>query len=239
MALAYFDVARRIVAPDNRPLQNEMLLEQATIRLISGKGGPSQSAELAALLSESRSFNSIGLGTLIDFEAGRPEDALARIEAITPRCFTADSFETTNQYCPTELVRVYQKLGDHAAARDLADEIIRYLKLWADGVPWDGYRAQYAGALAAAGQSDEALGVLESLVSSGWRGNYYFFLRFALYFDVNSDAIRDDERFQAIAAVIEADMAQQLENVREMERNGEIPTLEEVRQMTAAATDTL
>jgi ribosomal protein L10 len=35
--------------------------------------------------------------------------------------------------------------------------------------------------------------------------------------------------------VIEADMAQQLENVREMQRRGEVPTLEEVQAMIASA----
>ena len=47
--------------------------------------------------------------------------------------------------------------------------------------------------------------------------------------------IRDHERFRAIAATIEAAMAQQLENVRAMERNGEIPTLEEVNALIASA----
>ena len=76
--------------------------------------------------------------------------------------------------------------------------------------------------------------MLEDLVSSGWRGDFFDFLRFTLYFDVRLDAIRDDDRFQAIVAEFEADMAQQLENVREMQRRGEIPTLEELQAEIAA-----
>ena len=48
------------------------------------------------------------------------------------------------------------------------------------------------------------------------------------------DAIREHERFQAIVATIEADMAQQLENVREMQRRGEVPTLAELQAIIAS-----
>ena len=57
---------------------------------------------------------------------------------------------------------------------------------------------------------------------------------FVLCCDVALDAIRDHERFQALAATIEADMAQQLENVRAIQRRGEVPTLEEVKAMIAS-----
>ena len=94
----------------------------------------------------------------------------------------------------------------------------------------------YAGTLATVGRTDAALDVLENLVSSGWRGDSYNrHLGFLLCCDVSFDAIRDHERFQVIAATIEADMAQQLESVREKERRGELPTLEEVRALIASA----
>jgi len=94
----------------------------------------------------------------------------------------------------------------------------------------------YAGTLATVGRTDAALDVLENLISSGWRGdNYNKHLGFVLCCDVVFDAIRDHERFRAIAATVDADMAQQLENVREMERNGEIPTRKEVNALIALA----
>jgi hypothetical protein len=55
--------------------------------------------------------------------------------------------------------------------------------------------------------------------------------RFFAYHDISVDTIRDHPRFRAAISVIEADMAQQLENVREMERNGEVPSLDEVQAM--------
>ena len=72
-------------------------------------------------------------------------------------------------------------------------------------------------------------------MSSGWRGWSGEFIRFRMYFDVTFDPIRNDPRFQAAIAVIEADMAQQLDNVRAMERNGEVPTLDELNAMIASA----
>ena len=55
-----------------------------------------------------------------------------------------------------------------------------------------------------------------------------------IYVDPGLDSLRDHPRFQAIIAEIEADMAQQLGNVREMQRLGEVPALEEVKTLTAS-----
>ena len=44
--------------------------------------------------------------------------------------------------------------------------------------------------------------------------------------------MRDEPEFQAIVAEIEADMAAQLERVREMEQNGELEPIPEVSATT-------
>ena len=132
------------------------------------------------------------------------------------------------------LIRVYQEMGNHAAAERLAGAIIGKARLWVHEFPHANVRLEYARALAAAGHSEEALEELETLVESGWRAQYWQFLRFYLYFDVTLDGIRDHPRFQALVATIEADMAQQLENVREMQRRGEVPTLEDVNALIAS-----
>ncbi len=71
----------------------------------------------------------------------------------------------------------------------------------------------------------------QSVVKRGnpFHNNPGILMRYFLYHDPALDAIRDDPRFQALVAEVEADLAEQLENVREMERNGELPTLEELR----------
>ena len=81
------------------------------------------------------------------------------------------------------------------------------------------------------GRHEEALDLLETLVAEHWRGSWlpFFNLSYILYYDISFDAIRDHPRFQAMVELIEADLAEQLENVREMERRGELPTLEQLR----------
>ena len=84
------------------------------------------------------------------------------------------------------------------------------------------------------GHEDKALERLEKLIDEDYRGNPFrnFLdenLIFALYHDPILSTIRDHPRFQALVTEVEADLAQQLENVREMERSGELPTLAELR----------
>jgi tetratricopeptide (TPR) repeat protein len=234
MALTYFDLARALAAPDNQSLQDGLLLEQAIIRLVSGKENGLQVTELPAVPIESTAWWNLPFAIFIDLGSGRPADALARVETLAPKCLAAKSIPYGYVSCPIELLRIYHELGDHSAAQNLRDAIVQREKLWSDGYPEISALLIYAGALAVTGQTDEALDLLENLVSSGWRGGSEIPLRITLYFDVTFDAIRDDERFQAIVATIEADMAQQLESVREMQRRGELPTLEELKERIAS-----
>jgi TolB-like protein/cytochrome c-type biogenesis protein CcmH/NrfG len=241
MALAYFDLAKALTAPDNPTGQHNLLLAQTVTWLVSGKSDPQKLGELLPLLSELKSWDDTALwfanelGVFVDLATRRPADALSRIEAYMPQCLVEEDFFDKNLNCPNELVRVYQELGDHKAAQTLSDAIVRRAQLWTEGFPAEWSRRGYAGYLATAGRTDEALDILEDLVSSGWRGDSYNkYPGFMLCCDVSFDAVRNDERFQAIVATIEADMAQQLKNVREMQRRGEVPTLEEVKALIAS-----
>ena len=86
------------------------------------------------------------------------------------------------------------------------------------------------------GRKEEALSLLEDSVREGWRGGVgrHHDWRLFAYYLVEVDAIRDHPRFRAAIATIEADLAQQLENVRAMQQRGEVPTLEDVRALIAA-----
>jgi TolB-like protein len=234
MALAYFNLARALTAPDNKYLQDELLVQQAIIRLVAGGENVLQDPELRSVLRELRSFYSLILGYFVDLADGRPEDALSRVKSFSPLCFEVDSLKERASFCPIELVRIYQELGDNSSAQDLVQAAIEYDERYARWINWYQARLAYTIDLASAGRTKDALDEFEAVVSDGWRGDYRRFLRFTLFFDVNFDAIRDHERFQAIVATIEADMAQQLENVREMQRRGEIPTLEDVQAMIAS-----
>jgi TolB-like protein len=245
MALAYLDLAKALSAPGNPSI----LEDQIRIQLVAGRVDARQVADMLASLSESQSTNdfmpSLGLRVFVDLALGRPEDALARIETFSPRgpgwrggdyevahqCLDASEIPEELPHCPDALVRVYQELGDHEAAQALSDAIVRRGQSMVDSIPnYDVWNWGFAGSLATAGRTDEALDMLENLVASGWRREG----RFWLCCNVAYDAIRDHSRFRAIAATIEADMAQQLENVRDMQRRGEVPTLEEVRALIAS-----
>ena len=241
MALAYLDLANALTSPYAKPAKHGLLVEQSIVRLVSGKTDAHQVAEL--LPPSSQPFRHGGaaregmrLGVFVDLVTGRPEDALARMEAFLRECVGGTDIPVKWMNCPPHLVRVYQELGDQKAEQALSDAIVRRGKFLGDEYPVVWFQLHYAGALATAGRTDAALDVLENLVSSGWRGHHSNrHLGFLLCCDVSFDAIRDHERFRAIAATIEADMAQQLENVREMERRGEVPTLEEVIALIASA----
>jgi tetratricopeptide (TPR) repeat protein len=207
MALAYFDLAKALTAPDNEPAQDTLLVERSVVRLVSGKIDAHQVAEL--LPSPGRmADDAMKLGVFVDLATGRPADALARIEVFSPDCVGAKDIPVGYTHCPIHLVHVYRELGDHKAEQVLGDAIVRRLQLFMDEYPVVWMQLAYAGALATVGRTDAALDVLENLVSSGWRGDSFNrHLGFLLCCDVVFDAIRDHERFRAIAATIEADMA--------------------------------
>ncbi|MEJ2604730.1 MAG: winged helix-turn-helix domain-containing protein [Gammaproteobacteria bacterium] len=241
MALAYLDLAKVLTAPDNQPAQERLLVEQAVVRLVSGKTEVHQAPELLPPASLARRPNSTAwqrmrLGVFVDLATASPGNALARMEEFSPECVGAKEVRTMfGNPCPDELVRVYQVLGDYKTARALSDAGVPRYQLIAEEYPVTWVQVDFSGALATAGRTDAALDVLEKVVSSGWRGDRYKKrLGFIFCCDVRFDAVRDHERFRAIAATIEADMAQQLENVREMQRQGEVPTLEELNAQIAS-----
>jgi tetratricopeptide (TPR) repeat protein len=70
------------------------------------------------------------------------------------------------------------------------------------------------------GERDKALRTLRAAFDEGWRSFWWADLRNPVL-----DFVRDEPEFIAIVAEIEADMAAQLEEIREMERNGELAPL--------------
>ncbi len=74
------------------------------------------------------------------------------------------------------------------------------------------------------GDKQKALSALRRAIDEGWRNFWWYYLKH----DPNLESLHDEPEFQAMVAEIEADMAAQLERVREMERNGELKPIPEL-----------
>jgi hypothetical protein len=61
-------------------------------------------------------------------------------------------------------------------------------------------------------------------IDEGWRSFWWYSLKL----DPTLESLHDEPEFQAMIAEIEADMAEQLARVREMQRNGELEPIPEV-----------
>jgi hypothetical protein len=78
------------------------------------------------------------------------------------------------------------------------------------------------------GEKQKALSALRQAINEGWRDSWWYFLKH----DPILESLHDEPEFQAMVEEIEADMAAQLERVREMERNGELEPIPEVSATT-------
>ena len=73
------------------------------------------------------------------------------------------------------------------------------------------------------GDKQKALSALQQAINEGWRDSCWYFLKY----DPILESLHDEPEFQAMVEEIEADMAEQLARVREMERNGELEPIPE------------
>jgi len=233
MATAYAQHATLLLPPDQRSADFRVLMIEACDLLLSGDVYSGHLEETLQKTDDNDSEWYLGLRAMIDIAAGRAEDALARYKAFdSEKCL--DDIEN---YCHFEVMRVMQAAGDHERARRFAETQLEFQKPWFDRYPAHWTSLFYAQGLVFFGRADEALDVLESVVASGWRGWLWGGLPFTLEYNITFDSIRDHPRFQALIAAIRADFARQLENVRALERRGELPTLQEVQEGVVASSN--
>jgi hypothetical protein len=74
------------------------------------------------------------------------------------------------------------------------------------------------------GDKQKALSALRQAIDEGWRDSWWYHLKY----DPTLESLHGEPEFQAMVAEIEADMAAQLERVREMERSGELELIPEL-----------
>ena len=230
MAGAYF----RLLRINSADTSHDINPHEAITLLYEGRKAEAVRIFEEVLLKDLGAFHPLWILASIEVSSGQADKALERFRRHLPQCFDGPKSLEFRRDCPGSIfLRVLQAVGDERAAQ----EVVAAITAESESSRDQSGSLESARYYAMLGRHDEALSALENYVEKGLRG--YRWLRndwrFFAYYDITLDAIRDHPRFRAAIAVIEADMAQQLENVREMERRGEVPTLEEVNAMIASA----
>jgi tetratricopeptide (TPR) repeat protein len=124
-----------------------------------------------------------------------------------------------------DLASVYLHAGERAKAESLLSLVESELPHWPRTGLWVwGYGFADVELHALRGEKEEALAALQEHAKTGMRQMW----RWQVLYNPNLESIRDTPEFAAIVAEIEADMAEQLARVREMEKNGELEPIPEL-----------
>jgi TolB-like protein/cytochrome c-type biogenesis protein CcmH/NrfG len=128
-----------------------------------------------------------------------------------------------------DLASAYTHSGEKAKAESLLSLVESELPHWPKGMAWGwGYGIADVELHALRGEKEQALAALREHAAAGTR----YMWRWQLLYNPNLESLHDEPEFQAMIAEIEADMAEQLARVREMERNGELEPIPEVSAAT-------
>jgi tetratricopeptide (TPR) repeat protein len=227
MTLAYYGLARGIMQSDATGWQHAILMAEALAWLVSGRDDSDTMARERLAMSDIYDELRLEIELSLDSSTTRAQQLLSRIKDQNPECFAYDADHSEHAACPAVVYYLIEGLGEAETAQLRLEN--QFEGLNAISV----FNRKVRGPdllkdLSLLGRQEEALDLLEELVHSGWRGGDGN-LRFDLYRNILFDDIREHPRFQAMVAVIESDMSEQLDNVREMQEKGELPTLNEVQ----------
>jgi TolB-like protein len=152
--------------------------------------------------------------------AGRYADALALYEKISPELLHEDSpqVDNTGAYLDAiNLALVLSGAGDRERADLLLNRSLEYIRT-VPRLGLDGYWIADVQIYALQGKRQEALAALRQAIDAGWRPLWWYYLER----DPNLESLHGDSGFQSMVDEVRADMAAQLERVREMRRRGEL-----------------
>jgi tetratricopeptide (TPR) repeat protein len=161
--------------------------------------------------------------------AGRYTEVRALYETTHPYFLNTDDPELRldNYWAAINLALALVKTGEQQRADLLLDrsfQFIETLPRLGPGGHWFADVQIYA----LQGEKQKALSALRQAIDEGWRTFWWYLLKH----DPSLESLHDEPEFQAMVAEIEADMAEQLARVREMERNGELEPIPEVSATT-------
>jgi TolB-like protein len=124
-----------------------------------------------------------------------------------------------------DLASAYMHSGEKAKAESLFSLVESELPHWPkEGLEVGGYGIADVELYALRGKKERALAALREHAAAGL-GHMW---RWRLLYNPNLDSIRNTSEFAAIIAEIEADMAEQLARVREMQRSGKLTATPEL-----------
>jgi TolB-like protein/Tfp pilus assembly protein PilF len=160
-------------------------------------------------------------GRVADIRAGNHDIVLERHERSFPELFgSVPEVNLTNYRTAIDIAGVLQLVGDDDHATSLLqasqEQIAERIR-----VGFYGFWVSDVQIYALQGKTDVALAALRQAIDQGWRTDWRFFF----YVDPNLDNIRDAPEFEVMLQEVKEDMAVQLERAREMDANGELPTI--------------
>jgi TolB-like protein/Tfp pilus assembly protein PilF len=126
-----------------------------------------------------------------------------------------------------DLASAYLHTGRAAEAEALLSLVESELPHWPINSPWDCGIADVE-LHVLRGEKEKALAALQKHVEMNSNDQW----RWRFLYNPNLEPIRDSPEFAAVVAEIEADMADQLARVRELERNGESMSISEIPATT-------
>jgi len=160
-----------------------------------------------------------------ELRAGRYVEARALYEKMRPELLSDDVPEVAGvgSNPAIDLALVLLKTGETERADRLLNRQLQYLQAHPRPVrqDWGGNVAQI---FALQGQKQKALSALRQLMDEGWREGWWYIFKH----EPNLEPLHDEPEFQAMIAEIEADMADQLARVRELQRSGELTAIPEL-----------
>jgi tetratricopeptide (TPR) repeat protein len=174
-------------------------------------------------------FSSFEPVRIHEMRAGRYLEARAAFEKIAPELLNEDSPEIgiRNYRAAIDLALILSKTGEQQRADRLLEGSLQYIQQ-IPRLGFLGYDIADVQIYALQGNKQKALAALHRAIDEGWRDSWWYYLKH----DPNLESLHDEPEFQAMVAEIEADMAEQLARVREMERNGELEPIPEVSAAT-------
>jgi tetratricopeptide (TPR) repeat protein len=154
-----------------------------------------------------------------EFRAGRYSEARALYEKSHPELLNEGdpTVDGSNWRAAIDLALVLSKIGEQEQADLLLNRSFQHIQTL-PRLGFYGYWVADVQIHALRGDKQKALSTLRQAIDEGWRNSWRYFLKH----DPTLESLHDEPEYQTMVAEIEADMAEQLARVREMERRGEL-----------------